>query len=75
MPGDCILVAGTGAAAGKYNMCVKAQRRTVFTNLDRVYTMKFLVSHPAVCQRAWAFAALIVVASPLVAVTWLQCRC
>lgn len=39
--GDCTLTTGSGGAV---NFCVKAQRRTVFTNLDRVYTMKFLVS-------------------------------
>ena len=30
--------------SGKYHFCVKAQRRTVFTNLDRVFTLTFNVS-------------------------------
>ena len=38
--GDCILV----PSGSKTNFCVKAQRRTVFTNLDRVFTMQFRVS-------------------------------
>ena len=38
-PGDCTLTQN----GSKYNFCVKAQRRTVYTNLDRVFTMQFLV--------------------------------
>jgi hypothetical protein len=39
-PGDCTLVQDRG----KYNFCVLASRRTVYTNLDRVFTMQFLAS-------------------------------
>ena len=48
MPGDCTLTQN----GAKYNFCVKAHRRTVFTNLDRVYTMKFLVSLLPACGTA-----------------------
>ena len=49
VPGDCTLVQNHFS---KVNFCVKAQRRTVFTNLDRVFTMQFLARAPAVsCAR------------------------
>lgn len=38
-PGDCTIT----TSGSKVNFCVKAIRRTTFTNLDRVFTMKFLV--------------------------------
>jgi hypothetical protein len=42
-PGDCVIYQqGTGADI-KYNMCVKAQRRTVYTNTARVYQANFKV--------------------------------
>ena len=42
-PGDCVIYKqGTGSTA-KYNMCVKAQRRTVYTNTARVYQANFKV--------------------------------
>ena len=42
-PGDCVIYQqGTGATA-TYNMCVKAQRRTVYTNTARVYQANFKV--------------------------------
>ena len=41
-PGDCTLTQD----GAKYNLCVKAHRRTVFTNHDRVFTMQFLVRAP-----------------------------
>lgn len=40
--GDCTLAEENG----KYNFCVKAQRRTTFINIDRVFTMQFLASYP-----------------------------
>lgn len=45
MLGDCTLTR-VGVSGSNYNFCVKAHRRTVFTNLDRVYTMQFLVRLP-----------------------------
>ena len=45
-PGDCTLVQDRG----KYNFCVLASRRTVYTNLDRVFTMQFLASFPPACR-------------------------
>jgi hypothetical protein len=45
-PGDCVIYQqGTGGSA-KYNMCVKAQRRTVYTNTARVYQANFKVGLP-----------------------------
>ena len=42
-PGDCVIYQqGTGPTA-TYNMCVKAQRRTVYTNTARVYQANFKV--------------------------------
>lgn len=42
-PGDCVIYReGTGAST-KYNMCIKAQRRTVYTNTARVYQANFKV--------------------------------
>jgi hypothetical protein len=38
VPGDCTLVKD----GNKYNFCILAIRRTVYTNLDRVFTMQFL---------------------------------
>ena len=45
MLGDCTLTR-VGVSGSNYNFCVKAHRRTVFTNLDRVFTMQFLVRLP-----------------------------
>ena len=48
---DCILQYDTTATARSgnnnrpvYNLCVKAQRRTTFTDLDRIYYATFNVS-------------------------------
>ena len=49
LSGDCILTADNSdeTVATKYNFCVKAHRRTTYTNLDRVFTMTFTVRAPS----------------------------
>lgn len=42
--GDCTLTSFQKNGREIFNLCVRAQRRTVYTNTDRVFTMRFNVS-------------------------------
>ena len=41
-----------------YNLCVKAQLRTTYTGLDRIYYAQFNVRTPATCYRDLSPSAL-----------------
>jgi len=73
--GDCVLQYDHTATAGGrpvYNLCVKAQLRTTYTGLDRIYYAKFNVRTPQV-KSAQALIAFALSWQPMAAGTALEC--
>ena len=74
--GDCVLqydTIATTAAGGRpvYNLCVKAQLRTTYTGLDRIYYANFNVRTTSVHSRALIASASS--SQPMAAATALEC--